>query len=148
MTGPRAFSSTAFLLAALLVPATAFAQGNVRVQQIDGKVEQYHGVGLRLRGDMLRIISPDHVGTLVMRRAACSWIGGLERCLPLTLELSQRGSHQISFKRGTIYFNLSSAPHTLPHSSRVVEPRGIVGQLETIHGTFISVTGRLDEVTP
>lgn len=133
---------------AALFPATALASGSVRVQQVDGRVEHYANVGLQLRGNSLTIISPDRVGKLIVGRAACTWIGGLQRCLPSELVLSQHGTHHIQFQRGTLYLNLSDDPHTLPHSSRVVPPHSVLALLKTMHGTFIAVNGRLDEVNP
>jgi hypothetical protein len=146
MTGSLTLRCAALTLAALFVPAAASAYGSVRVQQNDGRVEHYEHVGLRLDGDTLRIVSPDRIGTLLVRRAACSWLGGIVRCLPYAFELSQHGNHPITFRRGTLYLNLTGVPHALPHSSKQLEPRGVLAQLETTHGTYISVSGRLDEV--
>ena len=135
-------------LSAALLPSAAFASGTVRVEQSGGQVRYYHNVMLALGGDTLRIVSPDHVGTLIVKRAACYAVNGLQRCLPTKLVLSQHGTHTITFERGTVYLNLSDRPRTMPHSSKVVVAHGVVALLETTHGTYIAITGRLDEVKP
>lgn len=135
-------------IAALFATAHAGARGLVRVQQADGRVQEYRDVVLQLHGTTLRIRSADKVGTLIVRRAACLWIGGLERCLPSALELSQHGNHPIAFERGTLYLNLSSQSRSLPHSSKMLGPGSVLALLKTVHGTYIAVSGRLDEVTP
>lgn len=135
-------------IAALLVTAPADARGSVRVQQVDGRVQEYHNVVLQLHGTTLRIRTADRIGTLIVQRAACMFIGGLERCLPSSLELSQRGNHPIAFQRGTLYVNLTNDPHTLPHSSKTLAPQSVLALLKTVHGTYIAVSGHLDEVTP
>ena len=134
--------------AALLVTGTAGASGSVRVQQIDGHVQEYQHVVLQLHGTTLRIRTADRVGTLIVQRAACMFIGGLERCLPSSLELSQHGNHPISFQRGTLYINLTNESHRLPHSSKTLAPQSVLALLKTVRGTYIAVSGRLDEVTP
>jgi hypothetical protein len=136
------------VVAVSAVPAGADARGSVRVQQIDGRIDRYSNVGLRLDGNTLRIVSPDRVGTLLVHRAACSWLGGIQRCLPYALILSQHGDHSIGFSRGTLYLNLTDVPHALPLSSNVVQPHGVLALLKTKRGTYITVSGRLDEVTP
>jgi hypothetical protein len=149
MRKTRGMVLAAFIaLAAASVTAGASAHGSVRVQQADGRVDHYENVGLLLDGDTLRITSPDRVGTLLVHRAACSWLGGLQRCLPYALVLSQHGDHPIGFSRGTLYLNLTDSPHALPYSSKVVEPHSILALLKTERGTYISVSGRLDGVTP
>lgn len=135
-------------VAVSIFPGAADARGVVRVQQVDGRIDHYNGVGLRLEGDTLRIISPDRIGTLLVKRAACFVVDGLQRCLPTQLILSQHGTHQITFRRGAVYLNLSDQPHAMPHSSKVVGVRGVDALLETMHGTFITITGQLDEVKP
>jgi hypothetical protein len=135
-------------LSAALIPSAVLASGTVRVEQSGGQVRYYHHVALALHSDTLRIVSPDHVGTLIVKRAACFATSGLQRCFPTELVLSQHGTHRISFRRGTLYLNLSDEPRVLPHSSKVIGARGVVALLETMHGTFIEITGRLDEVNP
>ncbi len=142
----RAMLLVAALAASAALPAAAAAHGSVRVQQIDGRVAHYDDVRLELSGNTLRVLSPDRVGTLVVNKAACSYVGAMQRCLPSSLTLSQHGTHRITLDRGTVYLNLTSDPQTLPHSSRIVPPRGIVALLRTHRGTFIAITGRLDEV--
>jgi len=132
---------------AAIAPVLASARGSVRIEQIDGSVKTYAGVHLRLSGGNLHIGSADGRGTLEVSHAACSYVGALQRCLPYALVLRQDGAHRITFDRGTIYFNLTDTPQPLPHSSKTVPPNGVLALLKTKRGTYISIAGRLDEVT-
>jgi hypothetical protein len=135
------------LAIAVTVPTIAQARGSVRIQQIDGKVETYQGVHLKLAGDTLRVASADGVGTLVVSKAACSFVNGIQRCLPYALILHQHGTHTILFDHGTVYYNTSDQSHQLPRSSKTIPADGVIALLKTQRGTYISITGRLDEVS-
>lgn len=143
----RHLSSIALLVAAALVaPATASAHGSVHIQQRDGTVKHYEHATLELRGDTLRVISPDRAGALIIRYAACTYLGGLRRCYPTELTLTQHGLHDIVLQRGTLYMNFSDDPHALPHSTKIVPPHGVLALMRTEHGTYIAINGRFDEV--
>jgi hypothetical protein len=137
----------AVLAIAAAVPTIAQARGSVRIQQIDGRIEIYQGVRLKLTGDTLRVASADGVGTLVVSKAACTVVDELQRCLPYALILHQHGTHTIMFDHGTVYFNTTNESHQLPHSSKTIPAGGVLALLKTHRGTYISITGRLDEVS-
>jgi hypothetical protein len=138
----------ALVAAALVAPATSLAEGTVRIQETNGTIKMYRAVSLRLNGQTLKITSRDHAGTLVLDQAACTYVDGLRRCYPSQFVLTQHGVHYISLRRGTVYINASGAAHQLRHSSKMVPPHSVLALLETQHGTYISVTGQLDEDQP
>jgi hypothetical protein len=127
--------------------AIALASGTVRVQQNDGSVRNYPDVSLRIVHRTLRITSHDGKGTLIIDHAACSYVGELERCLPYGAKLQQSGkTRPITIVSGTIYFNPTSETQTLPLSSTRLVPRGILLSLRTKIGTYVSLSGKLDEL--
>jgi hypothetical protein len=124
----------------------ASAAGNVSVWQ-DGTTQQYGGVKIRIVDKTLRITSADGKGTLVIQKAACSYVGEIQTCLPYQLALEQGGtSKPVNIKRGTVYVNLTSGTLQLPNSTTQIGPRGIVMSMTTKIGTVINLTGTIDEV--
>jgi hypothetical protein len=147
--GKRHLVAALLLLSAfgLWCAAPASATGTVRVTQSDGTVRNYHDVTIHFKNDRLRLISADRKGTLIIDRAACSYIGEIERCLPIDAQLDQSGSvRPLDFDYGTIFVNPSSDVQTLPHSTTQLQPNGIILFLKTKHGTYVSAHGEIDEV--
>ncbi len=131
----------------LATGAQAGAAGTTRVQQRDGSVQLYRDVRMSLKGETLWIKSADHKGALEVVDGACSFVGELQRCHPYAVTLHQHGrSRAIAIDRGTVYLNLSGAGQRLHHSSEVLAPRHVLIALHTVHGTYVSVQGALDEV--
>jgi hypothetical protein len=139
----------AVLFGVVAVPVCADAKGTVRVQQSNGSVEMYKDVTIKLvRNKAIYVTTADHKGTLIIDQAACSYVGEIRRCLPYSAKLEQDGkTRPLDFKDGTIYGNLTDKMLTLPLSSQQVPPKGIVMLFKTRIGTFVSVTGTMDEVT-
>lgn len=136
----------AVFLAALCAPADA--KGTARVAQIDGTVQVYPNVAIRVVHQLLKITTNDGKGTLVISRAACSFVGELQECLPYTLTLYQSGKvRKLPFGSGIAYFNSTGSAKTLPHSTVQIPPHGMVMNLKTKIGTRLLVTGILDQVT-
>jgi len=104
-------------------------------------------VKIRIVDKTLRITSADGKGTLVIQKAACSYVGEIQTCLPYQLALEQGGtSKPVNIKRGTVYVNLTSGTLQLPNSTTQIGPRGIVMSMTTKIGTVINLTGTIDEV--
>lgn len=136
--------------AALLFIAGAHAadaKGTVRVQQDDGSVQVYDNVTIRIIGDhALTITTADGKGTLLIERAACSYAGALLVCLPYSMSLEQNGTSKLlDFQRGTTYFNFTSEKQPLPLSSTTVPPNGVLFAMNTKIGTYVAVSGTIDE---
>ena len=138
-----------FLLLCFVDLAPAGATGTVRIQQYDGTVRVYDDAVIRVKHNTLRVWSHDGKGTLVIDRAACSYVGELERCLPTTFQLKQNGATRtIQLVNGLVYFNPTNSVQQLSLSSRQLQPRGLMLNLHTVRGTYISIRGTIDELAP
>ncbi len=127
--------------------APALAAGNLSVWQDDGTSQQYNAVTIRIVSKTLRVTSADGKGTLIIQKAACSYVGQIQTCLPYELSLEQGGTTKpVNIKHGTIYVNLTSDTVQLPNSTAPIGPRGIVMSMTTKIGTIINMTGTIDEV--
>jgi hypothetical protein len=139
--------SIAFLVGLVLcVASVASAKGTVRVQKSDGSNQVYSNVTLRIVDQTLRITTEDGKGTLVIKRAACSYQGEIMVCLPYELALEQGGQEQpLDFSRGTLYYNGTDTKQQMSLSSTEVPPNGVIGLLITKKGTIIAISGVIDE---
>jgi hypothetical protein len=121
------------------------AKGIARVEQNDGVVRIYRVSLVVVDHHAVRITSDDRRGTLVVGKAACSYVGELERCLPYNIVLDQDGKKRaIAFSRGTEYLNRTGSLQRLPFSSRQVPPHGLLLLVLTAHGTYITISGTVD----
>jgi len=129
--------------------APAGAKGILRVQQSNGTVQVYDAVVIRLVSHKaLTITSADGKGSLRIDQAACSYAGQLRSCLLYHMTWTQAGeTHPIDLVRGTIYVNLTAQQQALPLSSQQLPPNGLLMSFQTKRGTYVSLTGVLDEVT-
>jgi hypothetical protein len=126
----------------------ANAKGTARVRQSDGVVRDYRVSLHVIDHRAVRIVSADGRGTLIVSKAACSYAGELERCLPYRIVLDQAGKkHPIELERGTEYLNRTDSVQLLPLSSRQVPPHGLLLLLLTTHGTYITVSGTVDGIS-
>jgi hypothetical protein len=147
--GKRRSLAVLLLLSALGLwsAAPAGAMGTVRVMQHDGTIRYYTDVTIHFRHDRLRLISHDGKGAIVIDRAACSYIGDIERCLPIDVMLDQDGAlRPMDLAGGTIFVNNTDAVQELPLSSKQIPPHGILLSIKTKRGTYISLAGAIDEV--
>jgi hypothetical protein len=128
---------------------SASAMGTVRIHHTDGTESRYPGVMVAIVGTTLHLRSPDHQGTLVIERAACSHDGPLLKCLPTHVTYRQHGnSHPMTLESGTIYFNFTTKPQALSFSTRHVPPNGVLLSLHTSRGTLINLDGTIDSGAP
>jgi hypothetical protein len=126
--------------------ARADARGTVTVTKSSGLVQTYTQVRIRTVGDTaVAITSADGRSTLIVDKAACTFAGELQRCLPYDITLDKSGvKHPLDLERGILYVNDTEESRALPHSSMQVFPHCIMLALHTERGTFISVVGRID----
>jgi len=133
------------IVASLLVPARAAASGQVYVQQFDGSTQSYENVRMKLVGLTLFLSSPNHKDVLEIVTDACSYPGGVQRCLPYKTTLRRDGhTHAIELERGSVFVNMTSDIEHLPHSSQILAPQHVVVHLHTLRGTYINAQGLLD----
>jgi hypothetical protein len=128
--------------------ASALAEGTVRIQQVDGTVNTYHNVSIKILHSALYLTSADTKGTLVINRAACYFQGQIMICLPTSGTLVQNGAvNPIGFETGTIFLNLTGAAQQLTLSSTQIPAHSILLSLQTKRGTYINLKGSIDKVT-
>jgi hypothetical protein len=140
---------SAAVLTALLLLTTvpAGAKGLVRIQQSNGSVKTYSGVGMRLTRHSLSLTSPDGVSTLVVAGGACAYVTGtqVERCSGGHMTFRQGGqTHPIRSESMSFYFNLTDTPQALSLSTTKVGPRSVLFVFRTAKGTYVTGNGQLD----
>jgi hypothetical protein len=92
----------------LVLPASAFAAGTVRIVQSDGTLQAYPGVAITMKSDKLWMTSPDQVSTLTIavRGADCWPENGVVYCADGEMSLHQAGKvTAIPFTAAKFYFN-------------------------------------------
>jgi hypothetical protein len=128
-------------------PGIAYAAGTMSIHHVNGDVNTYRDVDIRIFSGSLFLTSEDGDGTLVVTRAACSYQGKIIVCLPTGAVLVQNGaSHALNLKTGTIYLNYSDASQPLSRTSAKLAANSVMVALSTRNGTVINLQGRIDEV--
>jgi len=131
----------------LVCASAGFAHGTLTVQKVNQPTQTYPNVRIVVAHKTLRVTSADGKGTLVFDKAACSYAGELQMCLPYDCTLVQGGgSSPINIQKGTLYANLTDQDQPLSNSSIRLPPRGILFSLTTKIGTILNLTGVIDEV--
>ena len=127
--------------------SAASADGTLRVQQRDGSVKIYQNVRIAIDNETMTITSKDKKGSIVLGKAACTKLDVLVRCYPYDATLHQHGeSQQIALASGTVWVNPGSSVEQLSHSTTQLPPRGVLMTVQTKAGTYVSLTGVVDEV--
>ena len=135
-------------LAAVAAPSNpARAIGTVRILQNDGSTKTYKNVRISIRDESMAITSSDGQGTLVLGKAACTKVDELLECLPYDATLFQNGMRfHIVLQSGTVWLNPTKTEQRLTHSSTELPPRGVMLAIRTKRGTYVTMTGIVDEV--
>jgi len=125
----------------------AYATGTVLVQQRDGSEKTYTNVRISIRNESMAFTSSDGQGTIVLGKAACTKVRELVECLPYDATLLQNGqSTHIGLQSGTVWLNPSPTAQELSHSTTQLPPRGVLLAVRTKKGTYVTLTGVVDEV--
>jgi hypothetical protein len=133
------------MLAVSIAPASA--TGTVLIAQRDGTVKTYTHVRIVIWNESMAITSSDGKGTVVLGKASCTKIGELLRCLPWDATLFQNGQTlHIVLQSGTVWLNPSHTLQQLSHSSTELPPGGVLLAVRTKRGTYVTLTGVVDEV--
>jgi len=123
------------------------ATGTARIQHPDGTVSTYANVRIIIWNESMAITSSDGQGTVVIGKASCTKIGELVECLPWDATLFQNGQKvHIPLQSGTVWLNPSGTTQQLSHSSTQLPPRGVLLAVQTRRGTYLTLTGIVDEV--
>ncbi|HVN68417.1 MAG TPA: hypothetical protein VMU38_02005 [Candidatus Binatia bacterium] len=142
----RALAGAA-LAASFIAPCAARATGTALIQQPDGTQKTYSGVRIVVLDASLAVTSADGKGTVLFGKAACTKVGELVECLPYDATLFQNGEKlHIALKSGTVWLNPTDTAQPLRHSSTQLPPRGVSLAVQTKRGTFVTLTGTVDEV--
>ena len=138
----------AMILATVVATWTAAdAKGTVVIRQRDGDTKTYNNVVVMVRDQAMAVISADGRGRIVLGKAGCLKIGELVRCTAYEATLDQYGrSKRIPLVTGTVWLNPTKESQPLTHTSQRLPPRGVLGSFETTKGTYVSLTGTVDEV--
>jgi len=141
--------SILFLALALIVCASAAqARGTLTVQKAGKPIDSYANVRITIANKTLMVTSADGKGTLIIDKAACSYVGELQMCLPYDAKLKQGGTTSpIHIQKGTAYVNLTGTDQPLQYSSMRLPPRGILFSMTTKIGTIVNLTGVIDEIS-
>ena len=144
----RVMQAAAFTFGALMLsPADALATGTARIVHPDGSVSTYSNVRIIIWNQSMAITSADGLGTVVLGKAACTRIGELVKCIPWDATLFQYGEKvRIPLQSGTVWLNPSGSYQQLSHSSTQIPPRGVLLAAETKRGTYLTMSGVVDEV--
>ena len=144
----RAIAIAAFAAALSgIAPTAAAASGTALVQQRDGSIKIYRDVFMQIRNEELALTTADGVGTLVIGKAACTRVGALVKCLPYDATLYQNSVKvRVRLVSGTAWFNPTSTAQPLSYSSARIPPHGILLSVTSKAGTYLSVTGTVDEI--
>jgi hypothetical protein len=95
----------------------------------------------------MELTSSDGQGTLVLGKAACTKEGSLVRCLPYDATLFQNGEKRhIVLQSGTVWLNPTQSKQPLAFSSAELPPHGVLMSVNTKAGTYVSLTGTVDEM--
>jgi hypothetical protein len=144
------FHLVAAAVLGLVLGSSAFpgaAEGVTRIQQADGTTQIYRHVTMRMAGPTLWLRSGDHAGVLEVTSGACTYLAGLQRCLPYKTVYHDRGTaHAIALEHGAIYTNLTGNAVQLPHSGDRLGPHEVRVVLHTMRGTYVTVQGTLDQL--
>jgi hypothetical protein len=148
LTNKLGFAAALLLMGmTALAPLPAAATGTVLIQQPDGSRKTYSGVRIAVWNESMAITSRDGKGTVVFGKASCTLIGDLVRCLPYDATLFQNGqTMHIVLQSGTVWLNPTHANQQLSHSTEQLPPRGILLAVRTKRGTYVTLTGTVDEV--
>jgi hypothetical protein len=142
-----AVAAAALAAISLSLAAPAGATGTVRIFEPDGTTKTYMNVRIEIRDAAMAITSNDGQGTLVLGKAACTKVGELLRCLPYDATLLQNGTRlHIALASGTVWLNPSGTTQALSHSSVQLPPKGVLLAVKTKRGTYVTMTGTVDEV--
>jgi len=125
----------------------ARAAGTVVIAMRDGSTKSYNNVHVVIWNESMAVTSSDGQGTVVFGKASCTKVGELVRCLPWDAMLFQNGNKvHIALQSGTVWLNPTNSYQSLSDSSEKIAPHGVLLAVRTKRGTYVTLTGTVDEV--
>lgn len=135
------------IIFALTAFSRAGATGTAVIAQADGSTKSYANVRITIWNESMAVTSSDGQGTVVFGKASCTKVGELVRCLPWDATLFQNGGKlHIALQRGTVWLNPTSDYQSLSNSTQKIAPHGVLMAVRTKRGTYVTLTGTVDEV--
>jgi len=123
------------------------ATGTVVIAQRDGSTKTYSDVRIIIWSESMAVTSSDGRGTVVFGKASCTKVGELVKCLPWDATLFQNGTKlHVALQSGTVWLNPSNDYQSLNDSSEKIAPHGVLLAVRTKRGTYVTLTGIVDEV--
>lgn len=142
----RALLCCLFIILAI-PPAAASATGTVVIAMRDGSTKTYNNVHVIIWNESMAVTSSDGQGTVVFGKASCTKVGELVKCLPWDATLFQNGEKlRVALARGTVWLNPTTDYQSLTGSSQKIAPHGVLLAVRTKRGTYVTLTGTVDEV--
>ena len=137
----------ALLCASVAVATPAGATGTAQIQQPNGSVKTYPKVRILIDSQSMTLVSADGAGTLYIGKAACTKEGELIRCFPYDATYDHNGTRMhIVLQKGTVWLNPTTSKVPLPQSSTQLAPHGVMLSMHTKAGTYMSLTGTVDQI--
>lgn len=125
----------------------AGATGTAIIAHPDGSKSTYTNVRIAIWNESMALTSSDGKGTVVIGKASCTKIGELVKCIPWDATLFQNGNKvHIALQSGTVWLNPSATYQALSDSSTQLPPHGVMMAVRTKRGTYVTLTGVVDEV--
>lgn len=113
----------------------------------DGSSRTYNNVHVTIWNESMAVTSSDGQGTVVFGKASCTKVGELVKCLPWDATLFQNGEKlHVALQRGTVWLNPTTDYQSLTGSSQKIAPHGVLLAVRTKRGTYVTLTGVVDEV--
>jgi hypothetical protein len=147
LRGRKALIVIFVVFAAMTTGVPGLASGTATIRQPDGTQRTYANVRIAIWNATLALTSSDGQGRFVIGKASCTKVNELVKCLPWDATLFQNGNTlHIAIKSGTVWLNPTTVPQPLSHSSTQLPPHGVLLELHTRRGTFVTLSGVVDEV--
>ena len=144
----RTFSIVFMSLAFAASDVTADATGTAHIQWNSGAVQVFHNVKIQIVHQTLQVTSANGATTYIITHAACAYDGYYERCRPLSAKVERNGTTTPSeIASGTLYLNPTERALQLSHSSSQLPPHGVLAEIKTKRGNYLSLIGTIDSLT-
>lgn len=143
------FLRTSALTAAVsaMLTATAGAAGTILIQHKHGPTNTYDDVEVKVLHGSLYLTTDDGDGTLVVNKAACWYQGKVMVCLPSSAIVVQDGeANALDLTTGTVYLNDTDDAQPLLMTSQRIPAHGVMVSFTTKIGTYVNLTGTIDQV--
>jgi len=143
----RAAAIAAAIALCLAAPLAARATGTLSIHRVNGALNTYRTVEIKVLSGALFVTSQDGAGTIVVSNAACSYQAKIIVCLPTAVALVQGGSsHALDLKSGTVYLNYTDSAQPMSRTTTKLPAHNVMLAFSTSKGTSVTLSGVIDQV--